>query len=154
MISFDLLVQAGDWGDRPDDEAIASLLAALEGETGLSGEHELSLVLSDDAHVRVLNRDWRDKDRPTNVLSFPAEDRDPDIAPALPMLGDVVLAEETVRREAREQDKGFRDHALHLIAHGVLHLLGHDHMDEAEAERMEDLEVKVLGRVGIGDPYT
>ena len=153
MISFDLLVQAGAWDDRPDDEAVARLLAALERETDLSGEYEVSLVLSDNAHVRTLNRDWRGKDRPTNVLSFPAEDRDPDVPPMLPLLGDVILAEETVRREACEQGKGFRDHALHLIAHGVLHLLGHDHMDEAEAERMEKLEVKVLARVGIDDPY-
>ena len=153
MISFDLLVQAGAWDDRPDDEAVARLLAALERETDLSGEYEVSLVLSDNAHVRTLNRDWRGKDRPTNVLSFPAEDRDPDVPPALPLLGDVILAEEAVRREACEQGKGFRDHALHLIAHGVLHLLGHDHMDEAEAERMEKLEVKVLARVGIDDPY-
>ncbi len=112
---------------------------------------EVSVVLTDDDVIARLNRDWRGKAGPTNVLSFPCEDRP---APGGPMLlGDVVLAHETVAREARERAIAPADHLAHLVVHGVLHLLGHDHEADDEARRMEGLEVSALARLGIGDPY-
>ncbi len=102
--------------------------------------------------VRTLNRDHRGKDKPTNVLSFPIGNAGGvDAAPT--MLGDVVLACETVMAEAAAQGKSVADHLRHLVVHGVLHLTGHDHEDDAEAERMERLETRVLADLGVGDPY-
>lgn len=108
---------------------------------------EVSVLLTDDAEVKTLNADFRAKDRPTNVLSFPAPDF------AAPHLGDVALALETCAREAKDQGKTLGDHLSHLVAHGVLHLLGWDHEIEAEAEAMEALEREVLAGLGIADPY-
>jgi probable rRNA maturation factor len=113
------------------------------------GAYEATIVLTDDAEMRDLNRIWRGKDAPTNVLSFPAEDRL--YEPSL--LGDVVLAYETARKEAREQNLALADHVSHLVVHGMLHLLGFDHIEDDEAERMEDLERKALASLGIADPY-
>ncbi len=109
----------------------------------------VSLLLCDDAAIRTLNRRWRDQDKPTNVLSFPASG--PDL-PDLP-LGDVAIAWETVEREAREEGKPIADHVTHLAVHGVLHLLGRDHEDEEEAEDMENEERRILGLLGLPDPY-
>jgi len=105
---------------------------------------ELSIVLADDAFVRDLNKSYRGKDKPTNVLSFP-NDEEP--------LGDVILAYETVAREAEEQKKSFKHHAAHLIVHGILHLQGHDHEEEEAAEKMERKEARILRGLGIADPY-
>jgi probable rRNA maturation factor len=112
---------------------------------------ELSVVLSDDAAIRILNARWRGKDAATNVLSFPAGGGDVPGAPRL--LGDIVLAYETVAREAAAQDKPLAHHVRHLIVHGVLHLLGHDHERERDATRMENLERRVLAGFGVPDPY-
>jgi probable rRNA maturation factor len=112
---------------------------------------ELSLVLGDDRLVRGLNRRWRGQDRPTNVLAFAAGDEAPGAAPLL--LGDVVLAFETVQREAMEQGKPLADHVAHLVTHGVLHLAGYDHQATAEARRMEALERRILAELGVPDPY-
>ena len=115
---------------------------------------EISLVFTDDAEQRVLNRDWRGKDRPTNVLSFPNMDDDGPAVPGLPrLLGDVVLARETVAREAGEQGKTLADHTTHLLVHGTLHLLGYDHETAADAAEMEALERDVLKGLGVADPY-
>jgi probable rRNA maturation factor len=108
-------------------------------------------VLSDDAAMRALNARWRGKDAPTNVLSFAASD---DLAPGMPrLLGDVVLAFETVSREALAEGKPLADHTRHLIVHGVLHLLGHDHERASDAKRMESLERGILAGFGVPDPY-
>jgi probable rRNA maturation factor len=113
------------------------------------GAYHLTLALTDDAEMRALNRTWRGKDVPSNVLSFTAGksigEQD--------FLGDVVLAYETTLKEAREQNIALADHVSHLVVHGVLHLLGFDHADDAEAERMENLERKALVFLGIADPY-
>lgn len=116
---------------------------------------EVSLLFTDDAEQRGLNRDWRRKDKPTNVLSFPNMDEEAwQAAPGRPqLLGDVVLARETVTREAAEQGKTLADHAVHLVVHGTLHLLGYDHEEAAEAVEMEDLERAILAELGVADPY-
>ena len=107
---------------------------------------ELSVVLADDARVRELNRDFRGKDRPTNVLSFPMPEDSG-------LLGDVVFALETLTREAAAQGKTFADHFAHLLVHGVLHLHGLDHVDDADATDMEAREVRALATLGIDNPY-
>lgn len=121
---------------------------------------EISIVLADDAFVHSLNRTWRGKDKPTNVLSFPQlEGMEEDDFPDLPdeervSLGDLVLALETLERESAEQDKALRAHFAHLLVHGTLHLLGYDHeRGEADAQEMEDMEIKILGQLGYKNPY-
>ena len=114
------------------------------------GVSELSIVLTDDAEQQGLNRDWRGIDKPTNVLSFPQIEP---FGPVTGILGDIVLARETLEREAAELGKPFTDHYTHLVVHGFLHILGYDHIDEAEALVMEGLETKILATLGIPDPY-
>ena len=122
---------------------------------------EVSLVFADDAAVAELNRGYRGREGATNVLSFPNMDDEDFLnagnglsAAARPrLLGDVILARETVLREAEEQGKSLQDHTLHLLVHGLLHLLGHDHETAQEAERMEALETAILADLGIPDPY-
>lgn len=111
---------------------------------------ELSLRLVDADEGRALNRQYRGRDYATNVLSFPA-----DLPPGvrLPLIGDLVICAPVVAREAREQDKPLRDHYAHMTVHGVLHLIGYDHVEDAEAERMEALERRALAGLGIADPY-
>ena len=112
---------------------------------------ELSLLLTDDRRIRIVNRDWRGFDKATNVLSFPAAP--PDRIASSPILGDIVVAYETVEREALSENKSVVDHFSHLVIHGLLHLLGEDHETDAQAQRMEGLEVAALARLGIADPY-
>lgn len=112
---------------------------------------ELSLVLADDAAVAALNERWRGRSGPTNVLAFASKERAMPPAPLL--LGDVVLAYETVAREAREQRKTLSDHLRHLVIHGVLHLLGYDHESAGPARRMEMLETRILAALGVANPY-
>jgi probable rRNA maturation factor len=155
LIDIDILVETDGWGDESvlrdlATEAIAAAWQTLDG--GAQPVSELSLVFTDDATIKELNNDWRDKDKPTNVLSFPAVTLKPGQKPG-PMLGDIVIAHETVAREAVEEDKPFDHHLSHLIVHGFLHLLGYDHMTEVEAEEMEGLERKILERLAIPDPY-
>jgi probable rRNA maturation factor len=115
---------------------------------------ELTVVLADDAEQQRLNRKWRGVNRPTNVLAFPAWDPGAPLPEGAPLLlGDVVLACETVAREAAEQHKTVADHLSHLVVHGVLHLLGYDHATEPEAAAMESIEKAVLASLGVVDPY-
>lgn len=122
--------------------------AALRGR--LDGPAALNVLLADNRTLRRLNRDWRGKDKPTNVLSFPdgAPDEDDRLG-----LGDVALAAETVAREATHQGKSVGDHFSHLVVHGVLHLIGYNHEQDDEAEIMEAVERRVLARLGVADPY-
>ena len=114
----------------------------------------IGLILTDDAEQRRLNRAHRGRDMATNVLAFPAMDPAVPVPPGAPLLlGDVVLAFETVRREAAEQDKPLADHLRHLVVHGVLHLLGYDHETGVEAEAMEARECEILAALGVPDPY-
>lgn len=153
-VEIDILVEAGDWPDEGDLRTLAwRALTAVFSETGIEAPvTELSLVFTDDAHIRSLNAGWRDKDKPTNVLSFPAFPVKVG-GPLPPMLGDIILASETISREAALEEKPFDHHLTHLIIHGLLHLLGYDHETEAEAEEMEAVERRALARLAIPDPY-
>jgi probable rRNA maturation factor len=125
-------------------------------EVGL--DCEIAVLLTDDAEVQRLNRDYRGHDRPTNILSFPMLAR-VEVESALAagegsfLLGDLALAHETVAREAEAAGKPFAHHFQHLLVHGLLHLLGHDHQSEADASAMESLEALILATLGIPDPY-
>lgn len=150
---------AGEW-ETPIARAINAAIGASVHADWLTRalNVEISVRLTDDAEVQALNRDYRGKDKPTNVLSFPMVQ--PDLLDTLAntddgevLLGDLVLAHETVEREAAEKGITLADHVAHLVVHGTLHLLGHDHMEEAEAERMEELEREILQQLGIADPY-
>ena len=142
----------------PEAAALArrAAAAALEASPELSGPVELGVVLADDAFVRTLNRDYRGQDRTTDVLSFPLHEPprlDPPPGQMPLMLGDVVLARETVQRDSASAGVGLADRVSHLVVHGVLHLLGHDH-DEPDAERrMRALESQTLLALGLCDPY-
>lgn len=154
-VQLDVTIATRGWPKRPELVKLAkTALAAACAETGFSPRRppELSLAFSDDASVRLLNARWRGKDQPTNVLSFPATVWAGKGEPP-PLLGDVVLALETVVSEAGEQGKSLDHHLTHLIVHGFLHLLGYDHVDDDEAETMEAIERRALDRLAIADPY-
>lgn len=147
----------GDWEALADRASAAA--AGGEGEPLLNNPRLIaSLLFTSDAEVHALNREWRDRDKPTNVLSFPMLEREElealtrDGPPV--MLGDIALAYETCAREAVEKGVNLEAHATHLIVHGLLHLAGHDHGDsDAQAEQMEALETAILAKLGIADPY-
>ncbi len=115
--------------------------------------YEIAVVLADDKFIKQLNSEYRGKNKPTNVLSFPVASLTPDHRPLTHELGDIILAIETIEKEAKEQGKTFRSHATHLLIHGFLHLLGYDHMEAKQAENMEKLEIKILKKLGISNPY-
>lgn len=153
-----------DIEDWPSDDwellAARAALATGEGEPLLANPRLLvSLLFTSDAEVHTLNREWRERDKPTNVLSFPMIEREELSQLALDgppvMLGDIALAYETCAREAAEKGVRLEHHAAHLIVHGLLHLAGHDHVDsDAQAEQMEALESAILAKLGIAAPYS
>ncbi|PRX04340.1 rRNA maturation RNase YbeY [Martelella mediterranea] len=162
MREFDYQVsrEADGW---PSEEALEAFvarvisaagdyLAEVEGQPFPQPAPELSLVFADDATIRDINAEWRDRDSATNVLSFPAFPVAPGEMPG-PMLGDIVIAFETVAREAEALEKSFDDHLTHLLVHGFLHLLGYDHIENDEAEVMEGLETRILATLDLSDPY-
>lgn len=140
------------WDTLPGLAALAER-AVAEALAGRGESRAITLLFTSDADMRILNRDWRGQDKPTNVLSFPAASGMPVPEGEPSPLGDIALAFETVAREAEEQGKTLADHASHLIVHGTLHLLGYDHETDAEAEDMENEERLILARLGIADPY-
>ena len=143
---IEIVVEDERWKDALiDAEAFAAQCAAAAGalEKKISGA--AALLLADDVALCDLNRRFRGKDKPTNVLSFPAG--------AAGFLGDIAMAYETCAREAEAEGIAFRDHAAHLIVHGLLHLVGYDHEADDEAERMERLETRILASLGVADPY-
>jgi len=113
---------------------------------------EISIVLADDIFIQDLNQRYRGKDKPTNVLSFPATD-DPQEATEHMILGDVIISYQTLQRESEEQSKTMEAHMVHMLVHGILHLIGYDHQDSQEAEKMEALEVGLLKEMGYANPY-
>ena len=142
---IEIEVEAEAWtGALPDAEAVVE--RAAQAALG-TAEGDIVVLLTDDAAVRELNGRFRNKDKPTNVLSFPAPDN------AFPHLGDIVLAYGVCATEAEAQGKTLADHLSHLVVHGVLHLLGRDHEDDAEAEEMEAEEREILAQIGVADPY-
>lgn len=166
MLDVDCDIVAGDWDPQIDwrslaFEAVARALdgaghgAALMSETVLL---EVAVRLTDDSEMQRLNRDYRGLDRPTNILSFPMYQphelpRQLDLDDRDILLGDLALAAETIAREARERAIPLEHHVTHLLVHGTLHLLGHDHVEEAQAEAMEALETRILAGMGVADPY-
>lgn len=154
MAEIDVTVEDRRWSQTLDDveERVRGAVGAALAAAEVAEPVEIGLVLADDAAIRELNRTWRSKDHPTNVLSFPSG------APANPgaprLLGDVVLAYDTLLRESDEAQRPLADHLAHLVVHGTLHLLGHDHeVGEAAALAMERLETEALRRIGVPDPY-
>ena len=146
---------------------IIDLQIACEQETGLptaeqieqwataavqpqSDEVEMTVRIVDEAESHALNLNYRGKDRPTNVLSFPFECPD---EVELPLLGDLVICRQVVEREAQEQEKPLMAHWAHMVVHGSLHLLGYDHIEDDEAEEMESLETQIMTELGFADPY-
>ena len=151
-LSVEISRNAEGWPDALDARAEAAVQAALKlSKAKVSGAAELSIVLADDAEQQVLNRDWRGIDKTTNVLSFPQIEP---FGPVSGLLGDIILARETLVREAEELGVSFEDHFTHLVVHGFLHLLGYDHIDDAEALVMEGLETQILASLGVADPYS
>jgi probable rRNA maturation factor len=153
-IAVDVLIEAGDWPTRAKLRALAERAIAAAADRAcpdLAPGSEVSLLFTDDAHMRTLNRRYRGKDKPTNVLSLPSAP--PLVGRLGPLLGDVVLAADTVHREAEAAGLAPNHHLTHLIIHGFLHLIGHDHEDDSEALVMEGLETAILGDLGIADPY-
>lgn len=148
---IDIVVDADLWRAEPEAETIVTkAVAAAAAAVGAAGD-EVAVLLTDDRRIRALNRDFRKLDKPTNVLSFPAA---PASIPAAPrFLGDIAIAFETTRAEAEAEGKPFSAHLSHLAVHGFLHLAGHDHETDPEAEAMEALERRILERLGIPDPY-
>jgi probable rRNA maturation factor len=164
-LAVDILVEAPAWLDAlPAAERVAERAARAAFAAALPSDlaSECAILLADDERLRELNRRFRGKDQPTNVLSFPAESHGDDHAsrPAVvarddqPQLwGDVAIAYGAAAAEAAAQGKSLADHLSHLVVHGVLHLIGHDHEAAEEAERMEALERRILWEIGIADPY-
>ncbi|MFK0162814.1 rRNA maturation RNase YbeY [Rhizobium sp. NPDC090279] len=159
-LDIQISVEEGDW---PSEAQLQSLAERVLGEAAAHLKKyekqpfpkmatELSLVFTDDASIREINAEWRSQDKATNVLSFPAFPLEPGGKPG-PMLGDIIIARETVEREAVDLEKSFDDHLTHLMVHGFLHLFGYDHMNNSEAERMEGLETRILASLGLSDPY-
>lgn len=161
----DIIIEDERWQDLLPALAETAAQAVLADQGLDPAAFEVSLLGCDDARIAVLNAEFRGKPAPTNVLSWPSQDLAPEAEgtrpdlpePFLPdereSLGDIAIAWETCTREAEEQGKSLHDHVLHLIVHGVLHLLGYDHIREGDAALMEGTEVRVLDRMGISDPY-
>jgi len=141
---IDISHQTQDWPDC--DLLVHKAVMSVWNVLTVPRAGELSVALSNDKQVQALNRDYRNKDKPTNVLSFP-------VAEPAPLLGDIVLALETVQREATEKSISFEDHLTHLVIHGFLHLQGYDHEKDEDAEIMEAVEISALNELAIDNPY-
>ena len=160
-LSIAISIEDPSWSKLAPDAARVLRRAARDAlaqakDDGWKGSrvgHEISFVLTDDKRMRALNRTYRGKDKPTNVLSFAALDTDRPKSAMPWLLGDVVLASGAIAREAKAQRKSLDHHLSHLAVHGVLHLLGYDHEQETDAEAMEALEIAALAGMGIANPY-
>jgi probable rRNA maturation factor len=144
-LSVDVLVQSPKWKEhRGAATAVRKAINAAADEISSPGG-EVAVVLTGDQAIRKLNKRWRGIDKPTNVLSFPSSQT--------AMIGDIVIAYETLDRESRDEGKEFTHHLSHLAVHGFLHLMGYDHQNDSEAETMEQLERAVMARLRMPDPY-
>jgi probable rRNA maturation factor len=145
-LEIDVQTASPLWAAQPraEETVRAALAAAVSAR---QAEGEVSVLLTDDAAIRALNRDWRQIDEPTNVLSFPAA------KDASRAFGDIVVAYETLARECADEDRDFLHHLAHISVHGFLHLLGYDHQTDAQAEEMEGLESRIMRSMNMPDPY-
>ncbi len=160
-INIEINIEEDKWlQEQPNSEEIISKSCTLAlqavGIFEYAENIEISVLLTNDGFIQGLNRDYRGKDKPTNVLSFPQEEfiagNYADIEGQI-ALGDVIFAFETINNEAIEQEKSFENHLAHLAVHGTLHLLGYDHEEDGDAEIMEALEIKILAELQIDNPY-
>jgi len=149
-LKIDVLVDSDLWTDPSKIRSMLRRAVAQAAAMLSTSGAELAIVLTDDSAIRQLNRLWRGVDAPTNVLSFPTKRQGADEPTHL---GDIVLAHETIAREAHDEHKSFAHHVIHLTVHGFLHLIGYDHRDDTEAKTMEDMERRILRRLSIADPY-
>jgi probable rRNA maturation factor len=148
--AIDIMVESTRWNSKRSTKALLQRAIAAAAAAVPTAGGEVAIVLTDDKAIRALNRDWRKKNAPTNVLSFPASEP----RGATPrLLGDIVIAYETTEREARAERKPFAHHLTHLAVHGFLHLVGYDHVADDEAQAMEGLETSILARLGVPDPH-
>ena len=148
----DILVESPRWSACRDAKPVLRRAIAAASAVAPTKAGELAIVLTDDSAMRGLNRAWRRKDAPTNVLSFPA--KEPQAGRGVPrLMGDIVIAYETTMREAKAEGKPFRHHLAHLAVHGFLHLSGYDHEGDDEADIMENLEIAVLKCLKVPNPY-
>lgn len=163
MIEVALLIESPwpthDWQTLAERACATALRTSPQADlANTSATIEISVRLTSDDEVHTLNRQYRQQDKPTNVLSFPMVQADlidslADTDDGEILLGDIVLAHDVCAGEAGERNVSLQDHATHLIVHGVLHLLGHDHMDDAQAEAMESIEQAAMAALGLHDPY-
>lgn len=159
-LDIQISVEEGPWPSETELQTLservlgasADFLKGVERQPFPKMPLEVSLLFTDDAAIRSINAEWRSQDKPTNVLSFPAFPVTPGKMPG-PMLGDIILAHETLVREAHDLGKPFDEHLTHLLVHGFLHLFGYDHIEDDDAERMESLETRILAGLGLSDPY-
>lgn len=155
---INLIIDCNLWQQQSFDydQLVATIVEFVLKKELITDYVELNVRLTDDATIQQLNKQFRHQDKPTNVLSFPCHSEDdPDIflGEELFQLGDIVLAYETIEREVKEQKKTFKDHFIHLLVHGTLHILGFDHITDEEAEEMETLEIEILKELNIANPY-
>lgn len=149
--SITIQVQSPLWEAEPAAEQTVRDAIAAAAATLSTADNEVSILLTDDKAIRLLNREWRGIDKPTNVLSFPAATTKASVR--MPLFGDIVIAYETLKRECADEDRIFLHHLAHLTVHGFLHLIGYDHLAEAQAEEMEGLESKIMTRMQMPDPH-
>jgi probable rRNA maturation factor len=155
-VKIEVIVRSARWRKRRGPGALVKKAVLAAAKAVSTPRAELAIVLSDDSAIRALNRDWRGKNTPTNVLSFPAapdQGRTGKGRAASPYIGDIVIAYQTTAREAAEEGKPFNHHLAHLAVHGFLHLLGYDHENDRDANEMEGLERRILARIAVPDPY-
>ena len=160
-LTLDVRVEAEDWNALDDLEGLARTAALSVLDTaGMEGVFEISLLATDDAEMALLNAQFREKPKPTNVLSWPTEDLSPDVPgarpalPRFPELGDIAIGYGICRSEADAGNVPFHQHITHLFMHGTLHLLGFDHENEADAVLMEGIEQETLAKLGYHNPYS
>jgi len=154
---IEIVVRSARWRRRPSAKTVVKKAISAAAKAASTPGAGLAIVLADDSTIRALNRQWRGKNAPTNVLSFPAAAL-PSAGrgkrrTASPYIGDIVIAYQTTAREAAAEGKRFNHHLAHLAVHGFLHLLGYDHDNDRDADKMERLERRILARMSIADPY-
>ncbi len=157
-IAFEPIIEESRWGFVEDDPDCTDFLArisrAIIAEHGkLPQSVQASVLFANDTRIQDLNRNFREIDKPTNVLSFESGESEPDPDSGKLYIGDIAISYETVQREADEAGISLSDHLAHMVVHGTLHLCGFDHLNDDEAEQMETLEIKILETLGISDPY-